>query len=117
VSSACSKPHGNEVNISGQFDWDHQRLEKWKIRTQIVAIPNLGRISFRNVIVLGHRRLPRAQSRPSANMGQVRNRLDSLFHATPLKGYCWSAATSAASHGERLNETHETARSSRDFMF
>jgi hypothetical protein len=34
----------------------------------------------------GHRRLPRAQSRPNANIGQVRNRLDSLCHAAQPQG-------------------------------
>jgi hypothetical protein len=47
---------------------------------------NLRRISFRNVILLGHPRLPRAQSRPSANIGQVRIRLNSLCHAAPPQG-------------------------------
>jgi hypothetical protein len=40
---------------------------------------NLGRISFRNAIALGHPRLPLAQSRLSANIGQVRIGLDSLL--------------------------------------
>jgi transposase len=31
----------------------------------------LGRISFRNVIAIGHLQSPRAQSRPNANIGQV----------------------------------------------
>jgi hypothetical protein len=34
----------------------------------------------------GHRRAPRAQSRPNANIGQVRNRLDSLCHAAQPQG-------------------------------
>ena len=32
---------------------------------------NLGRISFRNIILLVHPRLPRAQFRPNVNIGQV----------------------------------------------
>jgi len=47
---------------------------------------NLGLISFWNVITLGHPRLPCLQSRPSASIGQVRIRLDSLCHAVPPQG-------------------------------
>src|SRR5215468_7875735 len=43
---------------------------------------NLGRISFRNVLALGHRRLPRAQSRQNANIGQV-EKSDWIHFVTP----------------------------------
>jgi hypothetical protein len=41
--------------------------------------PRERRQKLTNVIALGHPRLPRAQSRPSANIGQVRIEVDSLF--------------------------------------
>jgi hypothetical protein len=47
---------------------------------------NLGRIGVRNVIARRHPRLPRAQSRPSANISQVRIRSNSLCHAVPPQG-------------------------------
>src|SRR5215813_13910569 len=47
---------------------------------------NLGRISFRNVIALGHPRSPRAQSRPSASIGQVRIGSDSLLSRRATAG-------------------------------
>src|SRR5262249_35207617 len=47
---------------------------------------NLGRISFRNLIAFGHPRSPRAQSRPSANIGQARIGLDSLLSRRATAG-------------------------------
>jgi hypothetical protein len=46
----------------------------------------VGESSHRNVIALGYPRLARAQSRPSANIGQVRIGLDSLCHAALPQG-------------------------------
>jgi hypothetical protein len=48
---------------------------------------NLGRVGFRNVVVLGHRRWPRRQSRPRAGIGQVGIKLKSLCHAALPQGH------------------------------
>jgi hypothetical protein len=65
---------------------------------------DLGRINFRNVIALGHPRLPRAQSRPRANIDQVRNRLDLLCHDLSPQG----------DEGKRLDSLCHAAPPQRD---
>jgi hypothetical protein len=59
------------------------RFETWRANRKYVREPIPDELWK---IALGHPRLPRAQSRPSANIGQVRIGSNSLCHAVPPQG-------------------------------
>jgi hypothetical protein len=64
------------------------RFETWRINRKYVREPIPDELWK---IAIGHPRLPRAQSRPNANIGQARIRLDSLCHAASPQGEAFSA--------------------------
>jgi len=59
------------------------RFETWRKNRKYLRAPIPDELWK---IAIGHHRSPRAQSRPNANIGQVRIRLDSLCHAAPPQG-------------------------------
>jgi hypothetical protein len=62
--------------VCGEFNGGAQYRERFR------------QADVRNVIAPGHPRLPRAQSRPNVNIGQVRIGLNSLCHAAAPQGDC-----------------------------
>src|SRR5215813_13494625 len=94
AKSGAPSIHGSTVKLPSRFCTLRLRITRkpcalfFQIRrlTEDERL-DLGWISFRNVIVLGHPRLPQAQSGSSTNISQVRFRLDLLCHAFAPKGH------------------------------
>src|SRR5262249_51284517 len=72
-----------------------ESLCRWRCKALDERL-DLGWISFRNVIALGHPRLPRTQSRPSANIGQIKTGLISLLSRRTAAGKLKDCRTSHA---------------------